>query len=89
MSISLPYVRLRVINGSRRYNVRANQIAELIGATADGAESGHTVTLRVRIGGRVHAWTVRHVNRLADAEFNAHKGDPTSKVRFRPIRTGV
>jgi hypothetical protein len=87
MLISLPYSRLRVTHGSRYHNVNAHQTATIIEARNLGADYAYAVSLKVNINGKVHVWTVRHQNRLlTDPWFNAHKGDPTKKVTFQPIR---
>jgi hypothetical protein len=84
MLITLPYSRLRVTHGSRTHGVFAHQTATVLEVRK---REDHTVSLKVDINGKVHVWNVRHQNRLLnDPWFNAHKGDPTSKVTFQPIR---
>ena len=86
-AITLPYSRLRVTHGSRALGVLAHQTATILEARNLGADYAHAVSLKVDINGKVHVWTVRHQNRLLnDPWFNAHKGDPTRKVTFQPIK---
>lgn len=78
---------VEVVKGCR--NVGGLRARDRVSVLGTRAEEGGGVSLLLAVP-RSHLWPtgrcrvyVRHVNRLGDAEFNAHRGDPTQAIRLR------
>jgi hypothetical protein len=81
--LPVPFTRVRVVTGSKAHEVTRGQILGVAEVRQYGAEYSHQVDLvLVTVRGR-KVFTVRHLNRLSDDTFSAHKGDPTKKVTFQ------
>lgn len=82
----LSYTKLLVTRGCPYHGLRANQVAHVVSATKLGPEHSHAAEIRLTVSGAPHRFQVRSWSRLNGESFNAHKGDPTRKVTFAPLR---